>query len=191
MTLLILGLILWTLAHGVKIHAPAMRARWVESVGEGAVKGGMAVALLASVALMVHGYQQAEYVALWTPPGWTVHLNNLLMVIAIFVYGAGAFNGHVRAWIRHPQITGVKIWAAAHLLVNGHLAAVILFGGLLLWAAAAMVGINKRDGKGPKPAAGPWSRDALHLVVTLALVAAIGWVHNWLGVWPFAGNPPA
>ncbi|MGF1445947.1 MAG: NnrU family protein [Pikeienuella sp.] len=191
MTLLILGLLLWTLAHGVKIHAPGLRTRLVAASSEGAVKIGFTLALIASVALMVYGYQQADYVALWTPPGWTVHLNNLLMVFAILIYSAGAFKGHVRAWIRHPQLAGTKTWAIAHLLANGHLAAVLLFGWILLWAVAAMVGLNKRDGKGPKPAAGPWWMDAVHVVVALVLVVAIGWVHNYLGVWPFAGDPPA
>jgi len=185
--LLILGLALWFAAHGLKIHAPERRAALVRSYGEGAVKGGAAIALLASVALMVYGYQQAAWVQLWFPPAWTVHLNNLLMVVALGIYGAGAIPGHVRHWIRHPQLTGVKIWAVAHLLVNGHLAAVILFGGLLAWAVLALVGINRRDGKGPKPAAGSWTWDGIHLALTLALVGAVGWVHNYLGVWPFPG----
>ncbi|MGF1502982.1 MAG: NnrU family protein [Paracoccaceae bacterium] len=190
MPLLVLGLALWVLAHGLKIHAPAARARLAARLGEGTVKIGATAALALSLALMVIGYQSADYVALWTPPGWTVHLNNLLMVFAIGIYGAAAFNSYPRHVIRHPQLIGVKVWAVAHLAANGHLAAVILFGGLLAWAVVAVIAINKRDGKGPLPGPGSLKGNAIHLVLTLVGVAAIGWVHNWLGVWPFAGDPP-
>ncbi len=190
MLLLVLGLALWVAAHGLKVHAPTLRAQMAAQAGEGTVKALTALVLLGSVVLMVKGYQQADYVALWTPPGWTTHLNNTLMILALLVYGAGAVRGHLRAWIRHPQLTAVKIWAVAHLLVNGHLAAVVLFGTLLLWAVAALVGINKRDGKGPKPEPGPWRNDALHVVASVVLFVAVAWVHNYLGVWPFPGAPP-
>lgn len=191
MLLLIAGMVLWTLAHGLKIHAPARRAALVAKYGEGPVKIGAMLALIAAFAMIVIGYQRADYVALWTPPGWTVHLNNLAMVLALGVYAAGPIPSRVRHWIRHPQLTGTKIWAAAHLLVNGHLAALILFGGMLAWAVAAVIGINKRDGKGPKPGPGTLLGNIGHVVVALVLTAAVGWAHNWLGVWPFAGDPPA
>ena len=187
MTLLILGLALWVLGHGVKIHAPAMRARLSGRFGEGVVKGAFAVVVLGAVALMVLGYQRAAFVNLWFPPGWTVHVNNLLMVIAVAVYSAGAIPGHLRAWVRHPQLIGVKIWALAHLLVNGDLASVVLFGGLLAWAVVALIAINKRDGKPAKPAPGPVKWDLAHAGVTLVVFGAVAWVHNWLGVWPYPG----
>ncbi|GMG83314.1 NnrU family protein [Paralimibaculum aggregatum] len=191
MTLLIAGLVLWTLAHGLKVFAPGLRARWAASLGETPVKGAVALAIIAAVALMALGYQRADFVALWTPPAWTVHLNNLLMLAALAIYASGAIPGHLRAWIRHPQLTATKIWATAHLIANGDLASVLLFGGLLAWAVATMIGVNKRDGKGPKPAPGSWIWDGVNIVVALALVAGIGWLHNHLGVWPFAGSPPA
>jgi uncharacterized membrane protein len=191
MVLLVLGLALWFAAHGLKIHAPARRAALVAQYGEMPVKGAMALLLIVSVVLMVKGYQGADFVNLWFPPAWTVHLNNLLMLVALGVYTAAPFKGHVRHWIRHPQLAGVKIWALAHLLVNGDLASVVLFGGLLGWAVLAMIGINRRDGKGPKPAPGTMLGNLLHAGVTVVLLVAIGWVHNWLGVWPFPGTAPA
>lgn len=190
MALLIAGMILWTVAHGLKIHAPARRAALVEQYGEGTVKIAATVAMLAAVAMIVIGYQRADYVALWTPPGWTTHLNNLAMVFALGIYVAAPIPSQVRHWIRHPQLTGTKIWAAAHLLVNGHLAALILFGGMLAWAVAAVIGINKRDGKGPKPGPGTLIGSIGHLVLAGVLTVIVALVHNWLGVWPFAGDPP-
>lgn len=191
MALLVLGLVLFALAHGLKIHAPAARARFAGQMGEMPVKLAATVALIAATALIVLGYQQAPFINVWTPPAFLTHLNNLLMVVAIGVFVAGGIKGHVRHWIRHPQLTGVKIWALAHLVVNGDLASILLFGGILAWAVAAMIGVNKRDGKGPKPGPGTMKGNLIHLGVTLALVVGVGMAHNWLGVWPFAGSPPA
>ena len=187
MIVLLLGLALWAVAHGVKIHAPQRRAALAAQIGEGPVKIGFALAILGAVALMVLGYQRAEFVNLWFPPAWTVHLNNLLMVIAVAIYIAGGIPGHVRHWVRHPQLVGVKTWAIAHLLVNGDLASVVLFGGLLAWAVVALIGLNKRDGKPAKPAPGGVKWDALHAGATLLVFGAVAWVHNWLGVWPYPG----
>ena len=187
---ILLGLALWSAAHGLKIHASARRAALVAKHGEGPLKGGVAVLILASVALMVWGYQSAGWTNVWFPPAWTVHLNNLLMVVALGIYSAGAFRGHVRHWIRHPQLIGVKTWAIAHLIVNGDLASIVLFGGLLAWAVVAVIGLNRRDGKGEKPGPGTLTGNLLHGGVTLVLLVGVGYVHYWLGVWPFPGTPP-
>jgi hypothetical protein len=87
--------------------------------------------------------------------------------------------------IRHPQLTAVKTWAVAHLLVNGDLASVILFGGLLAWAVVEVILINRAE---PRPALNPPAPVGKELGAVLGAVlatAAIGWVHNWLGVWPY------
>lgn len=191
MVLLVLGLALFALAHGLKIHAPSARARFVGQIGELPVRGAATAALLGATALMAIGYQQAPFVNVWTPPAFLTHVNNLLMVLAIASFTAGPIRGHVRHWIRHPQLTGVKIWAVAHLLVNGDLASIVLFGGLLGWAVAAMIGVNRRDGKGPKPGPGTLAGNLIHGGVTLLVLIGVGLAHNWLGVWPFAGSPPA
>jgi uncharacterized membrane protein len=87
--------------------------------------------------------------------------------------------------IRHPQLTAVKTWAVAHLLVNGDLASVILFGGLLAWAVVEVILINRAE---PRPAPNPPAPVGKEIGAVLGAVlvmAAIGWVHNWLGVWPY------
>ncbi|MEL6482604.1 MAG: NnrU family protein, partial [Pseudomonadota bacterium] len=100
----------------------------------------------------------------------------------------GGLKGHVASWIRHPQLTGVKIWAVAHLLVNGDLASVILFGGLLAWAVVALIMINKRDGKGPKPEPQGLKANLIHAGISVVAFLVITGVHNWAGVYPFAGG---
>ena len=181
MTLLILGLILWTGAHYFKRLAPAVR----EPMGDKG-KGMVAVAVLASLLLMILGYRGAEFIHVWSPPAWTVHLNNLMMLIAVFVYGMSMTKGRLRGRLRHPQLTAVKIWAAAHLLVNGDLASIILFGGLLAWAVGSVILIN-RAGPWVRPAPGEAKKDILLVVITLVLFAVMTAIHLWLGVRPFPG----
>ncbi|WP_412507987.1 NnrU family protein [Roseovarius sp. SYSU LYC5161] len=181
MVYLFLGLFLWSAGHFFKRLAPDMRA----SMGL-AGKGVAALVILGGLVLMVIGYQRAEFINLWFPPGWTVHLNNLLMLLAVFVYGMSMTKGRLRGAMRHPQLTAVKIWAVAHLLVNGDLASVILFGGLLIWAVIEVIMINRSEVR-VRLEPGPAKRDLVLVAVTLVLFGVITWLHNWLGVWPFPG----
>ena len=183
MTLLILGLLLWVAAHYFKRLMPDARA----ALGDKG-KGLVAVAVVASVVMMILGYRSAEYVDVWTPPAFLVHVNNTLMLLAFWVYGSSAAKG-AKVWpankIRHPQLTAVKIWALAHLLVNGDLASIILFGGLLGWAVGSDILINRAEPDWtPPPIAGPATKERL-LVITLVLYGVVAAVHVWLGVWPF------
>ena len=179
MVYLVLGLILWTAAHLFKRVAPEARA----AIGN-AGKGVVAAAVLGALVLMVVGYQRADFVNLWFPPAWTVHLNNLLMLVSVFVYGMSATKGRLRGRLRHPQLTAVKIWAVAHLLVNGDLASLVLFGGLLAWAVVEVIVINRSE-VWVRPEPGPARKDAVLLAITVVMFAVITGIHTWLGVWPF------
>ncbi|HUF56205.1 MAG TPA: NnrU family protein [Thermohalobaculum sp.] len=185
MLLMILGLVLWSAAHLVKPMAPAWRRGLAERYGEGPVKGAMAVLILLSLVLMVIGYQRAAFIPVWNPPPWTVHLNNLLMLLAVVLFAGTAPKSPVRRFTRHPMLNGVKTWAVAHLAVNGDLASIILFGGLLAWGVVAMVAINRRDGKPPQEYEWSGARWARTLAISLVVFAVIAAVHTWVGVWPF------
>lgn len=189
MIVLLLGLALWSAVHLLPAVAPDRRAAYVERLGAGPYKGVAAALLVLSVVLMVQGYKATgdAPVDVWFPPAWTVHLNNLLMLLAFLVFGAGHAKANLRRVIRHPQLAGVKIWAFAHLLVNGDLGSVVLFGGLLAWAVASMILINKRDGAWLRPPESPRSRDLIHIAASLVLFAGVAFVHDWLGVWPYPG----
>ena len=181
MTYLILGLALWFAGHFFKRALPDMRA----NMGN-AGKGVAALVILGALVLMVVGYRQAEFINLWYPPAWTVHLNNLLMLVAVFVYGMSATKGRLRGKMRHPQLIAVKIWAVAHLMVNGDLASVVLFGGLLAWAVIEVIVINRSE-EWVRPEPGPAKKDILLVVITVVMFLVITFIHNWLGVWPFPG----
>lgn len=180
MTLLVLGVLLWAGAHFFKRLMPDARAR----MGD-AGKGIVAVALVVSVVLMVIGYRAAEVVDLWYPPAWTVHANNFLVLVAIFMMSPAPKKGRILNGMRHPQLAGFRAWAFAHLLVNGDLASVILFGGLFLWALAEVVLINKAEPEWTPGPAGSYAKDGMFLVASLVLMAVIGYIHYWVGPWPY------
>lgn len=188
MTLLIFGLALFCAGHLFPIFAPAARAAAVERVGVGPYKGAYALVAVAAIVLMVIGYKQAAFVNLWFPPAWTVHLNNLLMLIAVFLLGARHAKSSVKHYIRHPMLLSVVVWAVGHLMVNGDLASLVLFGGLGLWAVVAMVGTNARDGAWVRPPKGTTAGLVRHLVITVVVFVVILGIHGpLLGVRPIPG----
>ena len=183
MTLLILGLALWWAAHLFKRLAPGARAN-MGSAGRGAV----ALAVLAGVVLMVLGYRAAEFVPVYTPFPGAGHANNTLMLVSLFLFGVGGTKGTLYPHMRHPMLWGTVVWAFAHLLVNGDMASLVLFGGIGLWALVQMALIN-RSGPWVRPTGGRGLKgDAMNLVGALVLLAVIALVHNWLGHPVFEGS---
>jgi uncharacterized membrane protein len=148
-------------------------------------RGAVALALVAAVVLMVIGYRGAGFTPLWSPPPFLTHVNNLLMLAAFYLFAASGMKTAVTRAVRHPQLTGFKTWAVAHLLVNGDLASVVLFGGLLAWAVVAVILINRAGPRPPPPPPAPVGREIGAAVGAVAVTAAAAWVHNWLGYWPF------
>ena len=182
MTLLILGLLLWWAAHLLKRAAPGTRA----DLGERG-KGYVAIALGASLVLMVIGYRVAEVVPVYSPLPGMGHANNTLMLISVFLFGVGGTKGTLYPKMRHPMLWGTVIWSAAHLLVNGDIASLVLFGGIGIWALVEMAVINRTPWQ--RPAAGRGIKgDAMNLVGTLVLFGLIAAIHIWLGHNPFLGT---
>ncbi|MCU0909229.1 MAG: NnrU family protein [Rhodobacteraceae bacterium] len=179
---LILGIALWWGAHLFKRLAPARRAAMGDR-GRGLVTG----LLLASIVLMVLGYRAADPVQVWNPPGFLWHLNNLLMVLAVYLFAASGMKTRITRVIRHPQLTGFKTWAVAHLLVNGDLASIILFGGLLAWAVVSVIVINRASRAWTPPPPAPIGKEIGAVVGAVVVTLLIGLVHGWLGPWPFPG----
>ncbi|MFA8386607.1 MAG: NnrU family protein [Pelagibaca sp.] len=182
MALLIVGLLIWVGAHIFKRVAPEQRA----AMGDTG-KLIVTVALVISIGLMIWGYRGAAFIPVWYPPSFMVHINNLLMLVALFVFGMSATTGRLRGKMRHPQLTAVKIWAVAHLLVNGDLASIILFGGMLAWAVLEVIIINRAVPVWDRPQPGDAKKDILLVVITLVSFVVIAAIHAWLGVWPFPG----
>lgn len=190
MALLIAGLVLFLAAHSTRVFADHWRTRMIERLGELKWKGLITVLSIAGFILLIVGYDQARMtpVALWEPPVWTRHLALLLNLLA-FVLLAAAYvpRNSIKAKIGHPMIAGVKIWAFAHLIANGTLADLLLFGGFLLWAVVDFRASRRRDRMNATVyPSGAMANTLLTLVAGLgAGVVFMLWLHaRWVGVSP-------
>ncbi len=148
-------------------------------------KGIATAGILAGLALMVLGYRGAGQVDLWYPPAFMVHVNNTLMLLAFYLYAASGMKTGITRVIRHPQLTAVKTWAVAHLLVNGDLAAVLLFGGLLVWAVVSVIVINRAERDWVKNPPSTVRKEVMALVGAVLVMGVVMGIHNWLGVQPW------
>ena len=181
MLLLVLGVLLWSYSHLMKRVTPGLRGAMPDTTGKLVVT----VMSLAAVVLMVIGYRAAEVTVLWDPPGFLRGINNLLMLAAVFLVNLGYSRGVLRTKLRHPMLISVMVWAVAHLLVNGDLASVVLFGGLLVWALVDRALINRDQPAWTPPAPGPLRNDVIYGAAALVLFAAIAGIHSWFGYFPF------
>jgi len=191
MTLLLAGLIVFLGCHSVRIFAEPWRTAQIQRLGPKGWKGLYTLVAIAGFALVVWGYGAArlEPTVLYVPPLWTRHVAALLTVPAFILLAAAYVPGtRIKAWIGHPMVAGVKVWAFAHLLANGTLADVALFGSFLAWAIADFVAARRRDrANGTVYVAGPLSRDVAAVAIGLAAWAVFAfWLHSLLiGVRPF------
>src|ERR1700720_2394194 len=181
MLLLIVGLVLFLGVHSVAIVAPAVRASTIQRLGARAWKGSYALVSLAGFVLLCHGFGLARQtpVLLYSPPTWLRHTALIVMLPVFPLLIAAYFPGRIKTAAKHPMLAAVKLWAFAHLLANGGLADVLLFGGFLVWAVVDRISVQRRTAPQALRTAppGPWN-DAIAIVLGLAIYAlVIGWAH--------------
>ena len=191
MAVLLLGLVLFLGVHSVRIFAEGWRRKTIATRGAGAFKGLYSVLSLAGFVLIVWGYGLARQspVVLWTPPRGMNHLAALLMLGAfVLLVATYVPRNAIKARLHHPMVLAVKLWALAHLLANGTLADVLLFGAFLVWAVLSFRAARQRDRAGNvQYPAGTMAGTAATVVVGLVLYAVFAmWAHGLLfGVRPF------
>jgi uncharacterized membrane protein len=183
MTLLVLGLVLFLGIHSVSIVAPGARDRWAGAMGPLAWRGVYSLLSIVGFVLLVIGYGQARQapVVVYAPPSWTRHVTFALMLPVFPMLLAAYLPGRIRSTLKHPMLVAVKTWALAHLLANGMLADVLLFGSLLAWAVFDRISLKHRPQRPIQTApASPWN-DLLAVVLGLGLyVATLLWLHRWV-----------
>ncbi|NMM07943.1 NnrU family protein [Polaromonas sp.] len=191
MGMLILGLVLFLGVHSTRIVADGWRTAMMARLGQGAWKGLYALLSIAGFVLLVWGYGLARQqpVTLWQPPAGMRHVAALLMLIA-FVLLAATYvpRNALKARLHHPMVLSVKVWALAHLLSNGNLADLLLFGGFLLWAVLSFRAARARDrATQARYPAGTVAGTAMTLLVGIVAWAVFAfWAHAVLiGVRPF------
>lgn len=191
MTTLLIGLAIFLGVHSLRIFADDWRRAQRARLGEGPWYGLVSVVSLVGFALIVWGYGIARSapMELWSPPAWTRHVTMPLTLVSFVLLAAALVPGNrIKAAVHHPTVLGVKVWAFAHLLSNGRLSDVLLFGAFLAWAVALFAVSRRRDrATGLRHPAGHASRDAV--TVGLGVVGWFvfaRWLHAWLiGVRPF------
>jgi uncharacterized membrane protein len=190
MTTLILGLVLFLGIHSVAIVAPAWRDAMAAKLGEWPWKGLYSIVSIVGFVLIVMGYAaaRAEPVWLYVPPTWTRHLAALLMLPVFPLLLAAYLPGKIKATLKHPMLVATKAWAVAHLLANGTLADVVLFGSLLAWAVAERISLKRRPARAmPFTVPSSTMNDVLAVIAGLGLYVAVAlYLHQrWFGVAPF------
>ncbi len=182
MLVLILGLVLFLGIHSVRMAAPGFRDAQIAARGIGPWKGIYSIVAALGLVLIVWGYSLAWPAApvLYEPPVWLKHINALLMLFAFIIIASGDLPAsHIKAAVKHPMLLAVKIWAFGHLLSNGDLASILLFGSFLVWAVVNRIAVKRRGG--PLPVAGPWRNDAIVVAVGVAVYLLFVWkLHLWL-----------
>ena len=192
MTALILGLIIFLGVHLVPTSPPG-RDGLIAKLGVGGYKIGFAVASLIGFVLIVQGMGSVHHTPadpqLWTPPTWMRHLAFALMLPAFILLVAAYVPSHIRDKAKHPMLAAVKFWALAHLLANGDLAGLILFGSFLAWAVYDRISVKKRGALGPLgDRHGGVVNDIIVVVVGILLyLAMFRWGHALLIGVPLIG----
>jgi uncharacterized membrane protein len=177
-----LGLVIFFGVHSIRIIAPAWRDAMVARLGAQGWKAAYSVASLAGFVLLVVGYGAArlEPVVVYQPPFWLRHVAMLVMLPVFPLLLSAYLPGRITAAVKHPMLAATKAWALAHLLANGMLADVLLFGGFLLWAVVDRISAGRRPQVAPT-VAGPVRNDVIAVVAGLVLYGVfIAWAHGRL-----------
>jgi uncharacterized membrane protein len=178
---MILGLVLFLGVHALTTQRE-LRARLIGSVGERGYKTGYALVALAGLVLIVWGfadYRAAGMIDLWDPPRWLKHVSVALMLPAVILVVAAYLRGRIYTALKHPMLAGVKLWAAAHLLANGDLGSIILFGSFLGWAVFDRISLKHRADAGAAPIpVGGTGNDLIAVAVGVVAYLALAFVFH-------------
>jgi uncharacterized membrane protein len=187
LAILILGLAIFIGSH-VFVTMRGHREKLVARLGEGPYKGAFSLVSILGLVLIIYGfgrYRREGLIPVWDPPDFLRHVTDALMWPAFVLVAAAYIPGYIKKTLKHPMLAGVKLWAFAHLLVNGDLGGIILFGSILGWAVYDRISLKRRADPGAPPiSVGGWTNDAVAVVVGTLVYLAVGFVFH-----PLAGLP--
>ena len=195
LAVLIIGLVVFIGAH-VFVTRREARAALIGRIGELPYKGLFALVSLVGLALIVWGfarYQAEGWVQVWTPPSWMRHVTVALVWPAVILVTAAYIPGDIKRTLKHPLLAGVKLWAFAHLLSNGDLGGIILFGAILAWAVFDRISLKHRTDPGAPPIpVGGRRNDVIAIVVGTILYLALGFLFHplFIGIPVFGSASP-
>jgi uncharacterized membrane protein len=179
LAVLVLGLAVFIGAHTFVTFRDA-RARAIARLGHG-YRAIFAVTALAGLVLFIWGYGQYrahEWIQVWSPPAFMRHITIGLMLFAVIFVTAAFIPSHIKTRLKHPMLAGIKTWALAHLLSNGDLGSILLFGGFLAWGVYARIAAKRRGDLGPKTAPVGWTNDAIVVALGVVVYLALGYAFH-------------
>jgi uncharacterized membrane protein len=181
---LVIGLAVFIGAH-VFVTFREARAGVIARIGEGPYKGIFSLVSLVGILLIGYGfalYRATGWIDLWSPPAWMRHVTVALTWPAIVLVTAAYAPGEIKRRLKHPFLVGVKLWAFAHLLANGDLGSIILFGSILVWAVYDRISLKNRSDPGapPIPVRGLGNDIVAFTIGTLVYLALGLWFHPWV-----------
>ena len=179
MVLLILGVSLFALAHVSTALDSDLRRRSRERFGADGHRGVFSLVTLGAVALIVFGWRATEPVFLYASPSWSRMAANVAMALAFLLFVASGAPSNLKRVLRHPQLLSIVVWSASHLVANGDVRSVVLFGGLGAWAIVMIPLLNRRDGEWEKPAPFPIGGDVVVVAIAGVVFFAVRWAHPW------------
>lgn len=185
MNLLIAGVVLWFVTHLLPSIAPAFRQRLIERLGNGPYRGVFALTIVAALTLIVTGWRTTPEMYLYILPAWSRHVGIALMILSFVLIGAAQYKTIIKRFVRHPMLMGVFVWSVSHLLTNGTTRALILFGGLGIWALIEMPLISARDASYTKPVAPGLALELRGLAISAIIFVIVIFLHPY-----FAGVSP-
>jgi uncharacterized membrane protein len=180
LAILILGLLVFLGTH-VFVSLRGARAGVIARVGMNGYRGLFALVSLVGLALIVWGFAQYrahEWIQVWSPPSFMRHITIGLMLISVILFTAAFIPSHLKAKAKHPMLAGVKAWAFAHLLSNGDLGSMLLFGSFLGWGVYARIAAKRRGDVGTTVAPAGWINDVIVVALGVVIFLALGYVFH-------------
>jgi uncharacterized membrane protein len=180
MAMLALGLLLFTGTHLIPSLAPGIKAGWHRRLGENGYKGTFSLLALAGIGLIVAGWRSASPTLVYLPSPALYPAGIGLLTFAFLLFVVSGRRSRLKLIVRHPQLTGVLLWGAAHLLLNGDTRSLLLFGWMSAWALVEMIVINRREGAWVREEPPPWRTDIVTLLVAAVVIAVVVYIHPWI-----------
>lgn len=180
MTLLILGLLLWSAVHFIPSLAIPLKIKWKNALGDKGYQLSFSLIVVVSLLMIVFGWRSSAPSMLYTPSVAMRPVSMILMVLAFLLFGASHHVTRIKQIIRHPQLTSVWVWSLAHLLSNGDSRSLVLFGGMGIWALLEIFAINRREGSWIKAEIPSWPVEIKGSLISLVIFAVAALAHLYI-----------
>jgi uncharacterized membrane protein len=175
--ILIIGLVVLLGAH-IFVTLRGSRARLIERLGTNGYRGLFSIVAIVGLVLVVWGYGEYrahEWAQIWSPSAFMRHITVGLMLFAVIFLTAAFIPSHIKAWLKHPMLASIKTWALAHLLSNGDLGSILLFGSFLAWGVYARIAAKRRGDLGATAAPAGWINDVIVVVLGVVIYLLLGY----------------